>query len=89
MLEKQILDLWDRVYHQWVSGNMTKMHRLTDVHHGGPLQRQQSASFDSLVDGFKTLNLELIATFIQENIGILMTVTAGISFPPHLICQSI
>lgn len=68
-LEKQILEVWDRVYHLWVSRNVSGP--VFDTH-------QQSASFDNLIDGLKTLNIGLLINFVKENIGTFMKVLESV-----------
>ncbi|XP_067143203.1 transmembrane protein 245 isoform X1 [Centruroides vittatus] len=68
-LEKQILEVWDRVYHLWVSRNVSGP--VFDTHH-------QSASFDNLIDGLKTLNIGLLVNFVKENIGTFMKVLESV-----------
>lgn len=64
-LEKQILEIFDRVYELWHSRNSNSS--SPDLHH--------VASFDSLLDGLKTLNMDLIVNFVKENIGTLLSVS--------------
>ncbi|XP_054712364.1 transmembrane protein 245-like isoform X2 [Uloborus diversus] len=63
-LEKQILEIFDRIYELWHSRNSNSS--SPDLQH--------VASFDSLLDGLKTLNMDLIVNFVKENIGTLLSV---------------
>ncbi|XP_035221403.1 transmembrane protein 245-like isoform X3 [Stegodyphus dumicola] len=67
-LEKQILEIFDRVYELWHSRNSNSS--SPDLQH--------VASFDSLVDGLKTLNMDLIVNFVKENIGTLLSVLESV-----------
>lgn len=63
-LEKQILEVFDRVYELYISRSVND----TDS------DLQHMASFDNLLDGLKTLNFDLIINFVKENIGTLISV---------------
>lgn len=63
-LEKQILEVFDRVYELYISRSVNDTN--SDLQH--------MASFDNLLDGLKTLNFDLIINFVKENIGTLISV---------------
>ncbi|XP_015917993.1 transmembrane protein 245 isoform X2 [Parasteatoda tepidariorum] len=67
-LEKQILEIFDKVYELWHSRNENST---------SP-NFEHVASFDSLVDGFKTLNMDLIVNFVKENIGTFLSVLESV-----------
>lgn len=63
-VEKQVLELWDRVYHLWVARNSTV----------DPSVLPHAPSWDTLLDALKTLDLSLFVNFVHENIGTFMSV---------------
>ncbi|XP_064472316.1 transmembrane protein 245-like isoform X2 [Ornithodoros turicata] len=64
VVEKQMLELWDRVYHLWVARNSTI----------DPSVLPHAPSWDTLLDALKTLDLGLLANFAHENLGTFMSV---------------
>ncbi|XP_013773473.1 transmembrane protein 245-like [Limulus polyphemus] len=67
IVEEQILEVWDRIYHMWKTKNATIV-----------LSSQHGMSWNDLVDGMKTLNLTLIISYIQQNIGTLISVLESV-----------
>ncbi|CAL1288949.1 unnamed protein product [Larinioides sclopetarius] len=67
-LEKQILEIFDKVYELWHSRNDNST--SPNLEH--------LASFDSLINGFKTLNMDLIINFVKENIGTFLSVLESV-----------
>ncbi|XP_022249088.1 transmembrane protein 245-like [Limulus polyphemus] len=65
IVEEQILEVWDRIYHMWITRNATNITSSFLFHHG--------MSWNDIVDGMKTLNLTLLVSYIQENIGTLLS----------------
>ncbi|KAG8180782.1 hypothetical protein JTE90_023749 [Oedothorax gibbosus] len=67
-LEKQILEIFDKVYELWHSRNENST--SPNLEH--------LASFDSLLNGLKTLNVDLIVNFVKENIGTFLSVLESV-----------
>ncbi|XP_076336914.1 transmembrane protein 245-like isoform X2 [Tachypleus tridentatus] len=67
IVEEQILKVWDRIYHMWKTKNSTIA-----------LTSQHGVSWNELVDGMKTLNLTLLISYIQQNIGTLISVLESV-----------
>ncbi|KAF8789876.1 Transmembrane protein 245 like protein [Argiope bruennichi] len=76
-LEKQILEIFDKVYELWHSRNDNST--SPNLEH--------LASFDSLINGFKTLNMDLIINFVKENIGTFLSIVFSTSLF-YLLCAS-
>lgn len=67
-LEKQILEIFDKVYELWHSRN----------ENSSSPNLEHLASFDSLINGLKTLNVDLIVNFVKENIGTFLSVLESV-----------
>lgn len=70
VVEEQILEVWDRIYHLWITRNATNVTSAFSSHPG--------MSWSDLVDGMKTLNLTLLVSYVQENIGTLIAVLESV-----------
>ncbi|XP_076305231.1 transmembrane protein 245-like isoform X2 [Tachypleus tridentatus] len=70
VVEEQILEVWDRIYHMWITRNATNVTSSFLSHHG--------MSWNDLVDGMKTLNVTLLVSYIQNNIGTLLSVLESV-----------
>lgn len=66
VLEEELIELWDRVYELWMQKNSTEVDDSTR-----PLA---SPSWNTLLDGLKSLDMTAITSFVKDNLDTLQTV---------------
>lgn len=72
-IEKQLLEVWDRIYHLWLVRNTND----SDYEFASPLVKSardiKPYNWNKLVDALKTLNLTLCFNMVKENIDTLIS----------------
>ncbi|OQR75866.1 transmembrane protein-like [Tropilaelaps mercedesae] len=64
-LEAEIVDLWDRVYQMWMQKNATELDGSKAL---------AKPSWNTLLDGLKSLDVSAITNFVKDNLDTLQTV---------------
>ncbi|XP_050735613.1 transmembrane protein 245-like isoform X3 [Eriocheir sinensis] len=76
-LEKQVVELWDRVYQAWVAAH-------PPTHTTGPVVTSEAVamSFDSLMEGLKrtpgVVSFSLVSEVVGDNLGTVMSVLESV-----------
>lgn len=65
IVEKQILEIWDRAYHLWLIRNSNQTDAVPD---------KRPYDFDKLVNAFKTLDFALCFKILKENIDTIVSI---------------
>ena len=64
-VENQLLEIWDRVYHQWLIRNHNNSHQI---------QSFEAYQWDRLLAAFQTLNFTLCFNLFKENLDTFLSV---------------
>lgn len=68
-LEAEIVDLWDRVYQLWMQNNSTGI-----ADNEANSKALASPSWNTVVDGLKSLDVSVLTSFVKDNLDTLQTV---------------
>lgn len=73
-LEKQVLELWDRVYQTWMSSDDTNGPQVTSV----AVEHSWNAFLEDLQKSPEMFNLDGMLSFLKQNVGTLMSLLESV-----------
>ena len=75
IVEKQMLEVWDRIYHVWLAKH-EKNCSAEEMH--GPMRQFEVYNWEKLFSALKSLNLKLCFDLIKENFDIIFSIFESI-----------